>query len=748
MPRSPIILTTLLGLVLATNLPAQTVTDADLAVDVVTQGLSAPTTMAFLGPDDILVLEKNNGRVRRVINGVLQTGAVLDVPVNFASERGLLGIAINDQVPPRVFLYYTENPASAGDDNTTTPLGNRIYRYTWNGSTLDSPRLVLNLPVQTGPNHDGGVLVLGPPEGGLAGDGRPLYAVIGDLNRNGQLENFPNGAAPDDTGVIVRIQQDDNGSPHPLNPFFPYCSVSTATTCTSNANCPAGETCLTRVARYYAYGVRNSFGLTIDPASDVLWDTENGPDTMDEVNRVAPGFNSGWQQIMGPNSRDPQGLGDLFNMPGGQSVYSDPEFSWLDTTAPTAIVFPVGSALGPDYDQAALVGDSNLGNLYKFPLNAARDGFVLGGDLADLVADSQTEANQLRIGSGFGRITDLKIGPDGNLYVVSIGGGAIYRIRPASPTPTPTATGVPTATVTAAPTPTPTVAPTPTPKHPPTPTPLPTAPPLPTVTPTPTVTPVATPTFVTSPTPTATPAATVTPTPTPPCTNDDLACATDTGGVDFTTTQSTASATTATSDPSTCPSGAKNSRSVWFRFTAAGKVDVRAETTGSSYDTVLALWQGAPGALSLIKCNDNDGGGTTSKVDFATQAGTTYFLEVMARGQTSGGSLKLQVRPMCGGRIATIVGTEGSDVLDGGGDDDVIAGLAGDDTIRGFAGKDRLCGNDGADKILGGDGNDKILGGTGNDTLQGEAGSDTLNGGSGTDVCQGGAGSNSLSSCP
>src|SRR5262245_27387407 len=470
---------------LATNALAQTVTDPNLAVDVVAQGLSSPTTMAFLGPGDILVLEKNTGKVRRVINGVLQASPVLDVAVNSASEHGLLGIAINGQSPPRVFLYYTENPASAGDNSSSTPLGNRIYRYTWNGSTLDSKKLILDLPASPGPNHNGGFLLLGPPEPGLAGDGRPLYAVIGDLNRNNQLQNFAGGAAPDNTAVILRIQQADSASPDPLNPFFPYCSASTGTTCTSNADCPSGQTCLTQVARYYAYGVRNSFGLVIDPVFNTLWDTENGPDTMDEINRVTPGFNSGWEKIMGPDSGG-QGQSRLFSMPGGQSAYSDPEFSWVDTVAPTGIVFPIGSALGAGYDATVLVGDVNLGNLYKFPLNATRTGFVLGGNLADRVANNQTEANQLRIGSGFAGITDLKIGPDGNLYVVSIRGGKIYRIRRADPTRTPTIgpTRTPTRSRTPSPTPKPTGTPTPTRAPRRTPTPTPTRAPIPTRAPT------------------------------------------------------------------------------------------------------------------------------------------------------------------------------------------------------------------------------------------------------------------------
>jgi glucose/arabinose dehydrogenase len=349
--------------------------------------------MDFVGPNDILVLQKDDGIVRRVQGGMVTTA--LDVPVNNASERGLLGIAVNSQSPPRVFLYYTEAATDGG-----TPLGNRIYRYTWNAAmgVLQSPQLILDLPVTPGPNHDGGVLLLGPPGEGTVADGRLLYAVIGDLNRDGQLENFPAGAAPDNTAVIVRIEQD--GTAAAGNPFVPYCSGTTSTQCPTGTGCPGGQTCLSQVARYYAYGVRNSFGLALDPMTGDLWDTENGPGSYDEVNRVAAGFNSGWEQIMGPDSRDPQGVGDLFNMPGGAAAYSDPEFSWVSTVAPTGIVFPVGGALPAAYDDVALVGDNNTGQLYRFPLNAGRTGFDLSGftGLGDLVADSTTERNAVAIG--------------------------------------------------------------------------------------------------------------------------------------------------------------------------------------------------------------------------------------------------------------------------------------------------------------------------------------------------------------
>lgn len=409
------------GVALLWALPAsaQTTTDPNLVITPLnTPGLSEPTTMAFLGPDDFLVCEKSTGRVRRVINGTMQAPDVLDVAVNSSSERGLLGIAIRQGSPIRVFLYYTEAATDGG-----APFGNRVYRYDWNPAgtgSLVNGQMILDLPVTPGPNHDGGVINLDPS--GL------LYVVIGELNRNGQLQNFPAGAPPDDTGVIFRVNSD--GTAAAGNPYTPYCSVTTTTTCTGTPDCPPGQTCLTQVARYWAYGVRNSFGHTLDPMTGFLWDTENGENVMDEINLVPAGINSGWEQIMGPDALDPQNTSDLWNMPGEGLTYSDPEFSWQDTIAPTAILFPVGTSWGPTYDSKVLAGDSNLGNLYSFPLNVARNGLdvaALPPQLQDLVAQNQTEANLVRIGQGFGAITDLKVGPDNHVYVVSIF-GAIYRI--------------------------------------------------------------------------------------------------------------------------------------------------------------------------------------------------------------------------------------------------------------------------------------------------------------------------------
>jgi Glucose / Sorbosone dehydrogenase len=174
------------------------ISDTALNVEAAVEGLPSPTSMAFLNDNNILVLEKE-GSVRLVSNGVLQEEPVLQVPVNTERERGLLGIAVGED-NNTVFLYYTE----------VDPLRNRVYKYQWNGQLLVNPTLILDLPAVPGPNHDGGKIIIGP-------DGY-LYAVIGDLNHDGQLQNFPDGTSPDDTGVIFRVNPED-GSAAPDNPF-------------------------------------------------------------------------------------------------------------------------------------------------------------------------------------------------------------------------------------------------------------------------------------------------------------------------------------------------------------------------------------------------------------------------------------------------------------------------------------------------------------------------------------------------
>jgi aldose sugar dehydrogenase len=383
--------------------------DESLRVEpvVIEQGLIFPTSMVFVNNSTILVTQKNDGNVIAIINGTVKNQPAIKVEINNEGLKGLLGIAAMEKPSPSdhtkfIFLYFTE---VYGEDQTR----NRIYRYEWNqeNQTLVNGTMILDLPAEPESIHNGGKLEVDKNDN--------IYAVIGDLKREGQLQNVPGGPAADDSSVIIRITE--NGSAVADNPFF------------NSSN--------ERMQKYYGYGIRNSFGLAIDLISGHVWDTENGDESYDEMNIVYPGFNSGWNKIMGPVSdfgREKAELEEELMIFEG-SRYADPVFSWKDPVGLTDIEFLNSTSLGPKYAYNLFVGDINNGNLYYFELDENRTDITSDGnnleDLADKVADDEQELSGIVFGSGFEEgITDIETGPDGFLYILTFS-GSIYRILPA-----------------------------------------------------------------------------------------------------------------------------------------------------------------------------------------------------------------------------------------------------------------------------------------------------------------------------
>ncbi len=447
------------------------VVDPALGVRPIVTGLVQPTTMAFIGRDDILVLEKASGKVQRVTNETIAS-TVLDLHVNSASERGLLGITLHPNFPqtPYVYLYWSES--TTGADGTGLGdvglLGNRVDRFIWNGTSLSQERNIIKLRAYQADvgqplrgNHNGGVLAFeeSPQSGGL----KKLYIFIGDNGRRGWLQNILTpvvggvndqfgGPEPDDThltGVVIRLNED--GTTPRDNPFYEY-------------GAQVGGLVGANLQRIFSFGRRNSFGMAVDPYSGRLWLQENSDDAFDEMSLIESGSNGGWTQIMGPVSRIAQfkeievaragglqqirwppsliadtpreALQRLFVLP--ESRYRDPEFSWKFAVAPAGIGFMKGRGLGEKYDGDLFLGAARLnlvnGYLFRMKLSDDRRDFVhTDSRLADRVADNLdkfeiTESESLLFGRDFGVGTDVRTGPNGNLYVVSLSNGAIYEI--------------------------------------------------------------------------------------------------------------------------------------------------------------------------------------------------------------------------------------------------------------------------------------------------------------------------------
>jgi len=212
--------------------------DDDYIVEKFATGLHYPTTMHFVG-DDILILEKNTGKVIRIRdNGVPYNEPVLDVPVRHNFYSGLLGIATT---PDHIFLYYTESESGSDSIEDGTNAKNRLYQYDWDGEKLTNPILIKELPYFDY-GHTGGVIT--------KGQNNEIYFVIGDQEQRTTFQNIPVDATYE-TSSIFKIDTENNN------------------------------------VELFAMGIRNSFGLGVDPVTGYLWDTENGPNEFDEKVRLS-----------------------------------------------------------------------------------------------------------------------------------------------------------------------------------------------------------------------------------------------------------------------------------------------------------------------------------------------------------------------------------------------------------------------------------------------------------------------------
>jgi glucose/arabinose dehydrogenase len=406
--------------------------------------------------NELLVIEKNTGMVRHITNNKLLDNPVLDVEVSNYGEHGLLGIT---SVKDDVYLFFTESYHDGG-----RALENRIYKYTWNGNELINPILVKRIP-SFERTYLGGELV-----SDLNGK---VFAATGDNYKIGLLQNHLKNESFRHFGSILPSDQeghrtisdsffkllpcikisfhhyttnpfswqseqpDLSENPLELNIFNILGNLDSCFKQFSYENFSDGHwkdtSAIIQIepeGNYAAIGIRNSFGLGVDPQTGFLWDTENGPDVYDEINLIEDNFNSGWAKIQGPSNGKNLPIITEYD----EYVYSEPEFSWEVPVGVTAIEFPNQNDF-KKYEDFLFVADTNNGIIYNFKLDETRTKFVfesphLQDNVLNMLSDSSGNEpmDEIVFAKNLGIITDMKFGPDGALYVISLMEGKIYKI--------------------------------------------------------------------------------------------------------------------------------------------------------------------------------------------------------------------------------------------------------------------------------------------------------------------------------
>ena len=499
---------------------AQTLLDPTLKLEtLVNSGIPIATSMVFINSTDYIVATKAAGKIRLFPSGQTPVDLTFDIPastwtgvaagnyanlaVNSNSERGLLCVQLHPDFATNGYVYTYATESSTGSASTAVgdaaTLGNRVDRWVYDAT---NKKLVFDMniiklqAVQPLDNTNNNTTLRGNHNGGIirfekkvTGQAAKMFIIIGDNGRRGMMQNLEygpttgttriadvggHGPEPDNralTGVVIRLN--DDGTIPTDNPFYNH-----SLTFSGQTDAGMQNEAVANLKRVYAYGIRNSFGLAVDPFTGKLWESENGDDAMDEMNVIGKGFNGGWIQFMGPKSRVDQfkaieaaqtnvslgnqnrypvsniaattaaGEARLANIPG--STYTDPVFSWKYCIAPNAIGFVNGNGLGAKCNGNLIVGsargNSNTsaasGALFRFVPNAARTGLQFGDRLLnDKVADniakgSTVEQKSIILGTGFNIVTDIVTAPDGSLYVLGMtsqGAGNIFRISLKTP---------------------------------------------------------------------------------------------------------------------------------------------------------------------------------------------------------------------------------------------------------------------------------------------------------------------------
>ncbi len=319
-------------------------------------GLSFPMAFTFAADGRIFYGERMTGEIR-ILNTQAGTDKLfVDVPSLLTTgERGLLGLALHPNFPTTPYVYAFATRSVNGTAR------NQILRYTYSNGSGTNQTVIFTSNVAAALYHNGGRILFGP-------DGN-LYAVIGEAKQPALAQDRSKHA-----GKVLRM--------------------------TPTGGIPANATSLV-----YAHGIRNSVGLDFDPANGGLWESENGPECNDEINRISAGGNFAW----GPHATcsTPPPAPENTNQDGINRIL--PKRWFTPTTAPTGLVFCASCGLTGDSGKL-FMGEWKTRVIRRVTLTADRNGI----------------ASTIKVYTHGAGILSMEAGPNGRLYFSDANG--IYRL--------------------------------------------------------------------------------------------------------------------------------------------------------------------------------------------------------------------------------------------------------------------------------------------------------------------------------
>lgn len=333
-------------------------------------GLSSPTAMAF-APDGRLFVSEQGGTLRVIKNGALLATPFHAFTVDASGERGLLGVAFDPAFGANGFLYCYHTVGGSPAHNRVS----RLHASTVTPDTSDgSATALLDLDnLSTATNHNGGGLLFGK-------DGK-LYISVGENANPSNSQSKANLL-----GKVVRMNSD--GSVPTDNPFYTDASFT-------------GQNKL-----IWAAGLRNPFTFAVQPGTGRLFINDVGsspPAAREEINDGLAGSNYGWNLAEGIVSTPP-------TVPFG--TYRNPLYAYDHSTGACAI------AGGAFYNPGAAVYPSAFTGAYFFA--------DLCGGWVHVFNPSSGQSMDLL--GGFNQPVDVRLGPDGLIYVLTHGDGAVWKL--------------------------------------------------------------------------------------------------------------------------------------------------------------------------------------------------------------------------------------------------------------------------------------------------------------------------------